>query len=758
VADVASTGYSVSTTPLSNGRVAVCYRRSSDSYPVMRILSSAFQPFSDAEEIVINAAAISVQVVTIGDHNGGIYAYVRDSEVIKAYRSSDDGDTWASMGQVVDFNDANTFPTPVCGLWFYGSAMLICNQAADPATNDGSLASYRFGGWEDYQHGEPWDWQYLPIDLPENTGTAVWAAGGTGGSASLAAGGLTVTTSADTKTYTNTTTASNYLQAVFDVRCTAGGSGATPPTDTSPHSGVRIQWDDGTNQAQFSICFTTTGYTVYDNYGSTLRTQQTIDMTNRVQIYVALAATTSVTVRHKRPWERTWTDVGQLALNTNVATGQFIRFGNIFTATATSKWHGIFIREDVSTGPQTQTQGKAIGSLGNYVPDVGTSDHEALLSLSAGPGVEGETYDIDVDHEYPIEACHPVTSPSPSKRWRSSSAAEQIIAWDIGEGMQTQLGKAIGLYVDGGAPRQIELEWLDESGAPTWTSGGTMDLATGFTGLTYDREGDVVIPDGATASAGRYLQENELAGGYIEDTANNWARRIRANTSGYWDATAGHTPVIYLEDVDDGSDPATGTCQLVAPRGVYVRHLAGSVYRARYWRVKITAQDVPESYVRAGTIMLGRVVPFGADPSWDWSDDYEPNVERTTDRYGTTRARQLGPMRGRWVWAWSDPLTLLDIRGVTSDIDYIARAGGQGLATAESVWTQLRGVMSKMEGGAHPVVGLRAIPTAVSSTVTDPTLFLYGELVSGVGWRSVRGEEDVDEWGRLEGATIEGIV
>jgi hypothetical protein len=200
-----------------------------------------------------------------------------------------------------------------------------------------------------------------------------------------------------------------------------------------------------------------------------------------------------------------------------------------------------------------------------------------------------------------------------------------------------------------------------------------------------------------------------------------------------------------------GTEPASGTCALVAPGGVVIAQ-PSTVAAVRYWRVSALVDHTPTDRLGAGIILVGRVLGLGAQPDWGWSDDMTPAVARTRDDYGTARTRVLGPPRTRWGWSWGDGLLLEQLRQ-SIDQDFYGGAGGAPLVAVEDVWWQLRGALQTHQG--LPVVALRRMP-ADGVSLTDPTLWLYGDLSGSVAARGQMGEEGLDETIRLETLTIEG--
>ncbi len=279
--------------------------------------------------------------------------------------------------------------------------------------------------------------------------------------------------------------------------------------------------------------------------------------------------------------------------------------------------------------------------------------------------------------------------------------------------------------------------------------------------MTFVRDGDRVRPDSAgSLTADRYLDRNELAGGLFVDSLQGV--RIQGNTSGRWtDASSGPTvvPVVNLEEV--GSIGASGTCDIIPPRALFVLHLdAAAANFVRGIRIRLDDSLVVngEDFLEAGMIRPIAFVPFGQQPSRGWAQEMTPNTSETVSRSGTIRKRQEGPPARRWSWSWPDGVKLDQIRGVVAP-DFLGLSGKPPAIVKEDVWGLLWGLLEETKGTEIPVVACNVLPTVpTGTTINDRTLFLLGTLDGSGRFDHVLGDEGANEFGRLPPVSIRELI
>jgi hypothetical protein len=520
--------------------------------------------------------------------------------------------------------------------------------------------------------------------------------------------------------------------AFLDFQVDTGGS------LTALQCGARLVVDNGSTDYRVEIRATTTGFRVYDAVASAALGTVTIDMTTRLQI-VLYRQSSSLLLYYRRPTDDAWTEVEYTGLTSTTGLTDELSWGNFTNSTQTSTWFGAGITlQFVET--TTDMVGRPTPCY--LPPSVGAP---AVLSLLDGPGRVGDAATIEPAALYGIRRIDPIDQPSPDVRWRSTSVGPEHVVFDLGA--STEVGRAPALLLAGSLVRQVRLGYYD---GVDWQTAGTIDLATGFVGLEYDRVGDIIEPAAAgTVAAGRYIQAGELAGGYVVFPDNSdLCVRILDNGPGMWVDDSDVQPWIRLASTAGVS--TTGEVTIVAPGGIMVTSSATTV-QARYWRIRIPAQPTPDDVFEIGTILVGRMETVGATPDWAWTDETSMNVTRRSSPYGTSRARTLGPVGRSWSWSWADGQLLEMLREQAIASDYVKMTSGKALVHVEDVWWQLRSMLKTHQG--LPVGALRVVP-AVGETITDPSLWLYGYLEGSVAARGVIGQEGIDEMIRVDSLTV----
>ena len=177
------------------------------------------------------------------------------------------------------------------------------------------------------------------------------------------------------------------------------------------------------------------------------------------------------------------------------------------------------------------------------------------------------------------------------------------------------------------------------------------------------------------------------------------------------------------------------------------------------WGAVIKTTDLSQSFVSAGSIILGSVVVPGKRWGNGWTMRTEPNVERVADSSGTLTVRQKGPNRRILSWSWGDGIIQKRFRGsAAASADHVAAgASTTPVAVDQDVWLQMRAVVDRAKGGQELVVACLSVP-AVNTTITDKTLYVAGFLDTGFQVAQVSGDSGVDEFVRVESMTLTEAV
>ncbi|MHC4870157.1 MAG: hypothetical protein ACYTE2_10845, partial [Planctomycetota bacterium] len=702
---------------------------------LLRRVTSPFENIFTAADVTTVSARTSIRAITAwADVAGRLYCLVRNDEgpvgtasgdgLIVASVSYDNGITWAGQPAGWCSTATNAGPENMVGMHTPYGALVACSgdSPASP-TQDRSVHAVWLGGWSSWEPGEasvsngyfapttinPIGMLWLPFTFPGATG---WTSSGAG---TQTLNGTPLQLVGE-RFYTQSNGPAPNDFAFFDMSADVGGS------VTNLDIGITVAW----GVVEVRIRIETTQFRIYDQVGATVIDTVSIDMTERLQFYIG-----DDRLLYRRYSDEAWTEITYtLTTGTPSATNQ-AQFGQFNAGTQESTWYaaGILPQPMFEAGGSVDTEGQIPPCY--LPPPIGVP---SILTLTDGPGLPGDQATIDPLADYSIEYLDPARYPSPDTRWRSTQdATSEDVVWDLG--IDTQVGRSVALVVAGGSFRLARASYWDGA---AWQNAGTIDLATGFTSLSYEIAGDVLEPDsGGTAAAARYIAENELVGGHVVIAGTpNTKHRILANGPGLWADGSGVVPWIRVDDA--AAIPATGTVNIVCPGGVMVAS---------------PAQGGPGDVFEAGTAWIGRLLPMGAVPDWTWTDTSESNVSRRMDSYGTARARELGPVRRSWSWSWADGgADLFPLRDAdAANLDAVKVPGGRGIVAGEDVWMSLRGALQTHQ--ALPVAALRKVP-ADGITITDPTLWLYGYLDGSVSARGIVGTEGEDEVVRIESITI----
>jgi len=732
-------GRFVSVTRLLSGDGLVTFVDGSDQPRAVK-LGSAWQPLSSAERVPVGSGMSDPRgMATWADVDGSIMAVtVEQTGEITFFESQDNGGTWVSQQTTINIG-ANAFPNNLTGLATTRGAMLVhSHKQPSAADREDSAEVLWLGGWDnmELQRGQAYSGVtgniWVPWTLPV---AGRWTAFGAGSNATTDGMQLVGQRRFDA----DPIPAENVMYTC-DVSVPAG-KGST----VANQIGAQIIAGAASNLYNVTLRLADVGWVLFDNNGTAILGSGAADLTERMQFAITYQGA-EMFVHVRRPYAESWARFGPFTPALSTGT-RMVRWGNLLsTGAPESSWWMSGWRRDIG-GEEVYLSKAAWNGRTTPTRLPAVAGSAAVLSLRGGPAVNLQSATITPEAEYPLSAALPDRRLSPSAPWEATAETEQIITFDLGS--RAWIGHAIGVMVSRANFRTAALELSLTGGA--FATVATLDLATGFSaGLTFDRVGASVTPATGTAAAGRYLQENELAGGYVILDGTH-ARRILGNSAGGWVTSGTVVPVLTIEL--SGGEPTSGGIVIVAPGGCMVA-MSGSVTSGRYWRLRIPAQLTPNGRIGAGAILMGRCVAMGAPPDWAWTEEARPNVVIERDSRGTPTVYEQGPVSRTWGWGWGDGTDLLDLRE-DANPDFVGRAGSLALTAAEDVAWAMRGHLETHQ--ALPVVAMRDIG-ASGVTVTDPTMWLYAHLVSSVAPRGMLGEEGQTERVRVDSITFAEIV
>ena len=731
-----------------------------------------------AEQTSLSSFSSVVEVWAAADPGGRLYAWYRSTasseNPLLAIYSDDYGATWTTSGRVLaTAADADCYPTRGQAAYSMGAAWLLHQSESVGVTTDDSPILLRLGGWQSCMmprfsggssSGESAAW--WPIGEPDDL--ACWTATGSDAADSInSEGRLEITTSVSARYFDQTSVSADRGGHLLEAQIRV-------TTSTADTIGVRSTLSDGTNGSQVIVYFTATEIKVYEN-GSLVLTDTNWDLTDnaRLQVRIAHKRADWYEIWVRRPSNGIWSKVRYAAIASAAYAASGMRWGHLTTGATVSVWSYVWsvmlpassvgtyllgAKNSGNTVQATRLAGHPLTGLGTPLEiAAATTAGEGRRVLYArgadGPAVRGDSWTARPAYEYPIEALHPLTEPSPRRAWRSTSDNNATwIAWSFGSGsdFSSWLSNYVGVAVFGANVETINVQ-AKVSGS--WTTIGTMTLTQGFSGLSWSRSGRVVKPNG-TPAGGRYLYRNELVGGYF-DFGSGVFGKIVAHTEGIWSTAAGRGVEIEVESY--GAAGASGTTGAIRfPAGMRIFRTTTS----KPWegmRLEIPAQQAPSDRYEIGTAVLGQVVAAGQSHSWGATQTYERNAEDTISRDGVPRTRSLGPVARRWEWAWSDGVDQSRLLDASPTPDYLAfSAVNDGIANLNDAPYLIAGLLADAANGEIPVVAVEYMQA--DTTITDRRLFMLARLAGNVGIEHVQGDFEEDAVLRVSPLSMREIV
>lgn len=797
-----------------DGGIYVVTITTADDELLVRRLGGAFSDPSIADTVALSAADDFGQCSISCDHAGVLWVHATDKtnpKKMRVFYSTDQGATFIETGRAFYRGDANNFPRA----WRFvaspdGALHAATALSAAHAAGSAHAGLVRMGGWagpvfdvphqqlvglsqtdpwlgqkrinyaNETDYGAPWHWiaSARPEDITgtglskSGTGTTRHSSTIVGAAAPLGFVRVGNGANANGVSYLAQTTA-----ALTDADTGAGEFAVRVVDDGGADKGVFISCEvqgggAGLDVLSWKVYFVEDGYRVWDNTAADwMGDKVLVDLTERRHFRFQFGSGSGIThptvVYHRADGETAWqTDAwGDITEDTGggSAAGGFWIFGKDAVANVEGDfWYGNALTSDAS--PEEEVKGitgvdgygAIADELGRAVlPDLAnhTAERASYLRLRGGPGLVAEEYVHDVSPGYPIEALFPTREPSPSRRWRSIAKSQQDIVIDLGFDSLPAGCVSYALVARDMNVRRVVLATREDGGG-SYTTVGTMDLATGFVNLSYTLTGRRVVPAGVTAGA-RYLFKDELAGHRVVlDTGGTpTPRKVLSNTAGFFNAAAGPKASLILEDVD-GTEATSGTLTLQWRSGVMPIHTTGLAgVERRYWRCRIPSTELAvEDFYSGGTLALVGLVAPGKQWAANWSWDLEPNISIDENSYRTQRRQQKGPNRRRISLGWDHAFKVGLVRGVT-DADYLQTSAAP-IVARDDVWGQLHGLMDQSLGGSLPSL-LMAVDPGSGVTLTDRTLWCFGYFDGGLTVQNASGNEGENEFPRTSISFVE---
>lgn len=786
IANVAPQGVGVDVFP--DGSILVAYNSTSEDTVYARRLGSAFEPVSEAASVELDPATSSTSDVVLTasiDADGTAYVVSYDlatqgaaNNYLQIFASSDGGINWTkytdgpigslelgnwailrsacSMGRLYVFGALENTTSGVTMFTLSGWSNVTPGPTHTSASRNGYAGL--FGGTA----GAVGMWWAAAVPAAGNTGYQPFSTG-----AGVLAGSsddqyLEVTTTSAGRFFRGNQAASivNGADAAVSWSCQLVSGGGL----SAINCGVNLRHTDASgDEINLSVRLITGASDQVRLTDGTTSVNVTTPTSTRRDWLLELQGTGATARLYVRddPSE-VWTLLATIA---GVATGSAATvhrtiWGHLTASSTVSRWwwvahrhSGMTIRRSHGAGISDQI-GKRIAGTPYPLPDVGSATAASFARLVGGHNRPIGTPDFNADpaFDYPVGAVFPGSSPSPSATWRTSAdGVDTDLVVELSPGIDTRLDEALPVVVVRNANFD-RLEVATGDATPTYTTVGTLDLR--FPAVNFTRSGDAVSIAGAPGSVTRWLHADEMVGGYL-DFGSGVRCRILSHTAGYMANTATVKPVFRIDD--SGSAPASGSMTPIHHSGILV--LSGyTPASARYWRLRIPSQQTAENYYEAGTISLGAILV----PGKRWADGFtfavEPIVSSSDSQSGTRRIEERGTPRRRLTVSWSHGSKIDRLRGNASQVDHLsAGPSTPALAGRDDVLWQLEALQGRAQSGRLPVVVVPQIPTQ-TSTITDPSLYLFGVVEGTVQAAQVVGDEGVDEYVRVESLTVTELV
>lgn len=671
----------------------------------------------------------------------------------------------------IDLGDPNSgYQAPAALVPHMGSLLLI--GGAETVDTTGSIHMCKLGDYSNvdwngntfgfYRTSTRYGLAYFPIQLPSTI--AAWTTTGAGAEA-ITSDGLVLNFSggAQYKNYTRAGGAGTPCFIMAQHAMVTGGS------LSAANAFIRVGNANGVFDYDVRLNFSQTGARLVDlnNAGATIGTDVSGLTANVVYDWILYLNGSRAAVYYKLPTATLWSS-GPFGTAVDGGAGPLVnlaQWGNgesAATTTAHSKWRMAnssiddFLATMSAFEPNNTrpTYGREVSIWPVWLAD-GTR-----TAGRGGPFYKGNAWQIDTRYEYGPDKFDLSRFASPRMETRITPSGAVTVEWETEN--DTDFGtQAVSVSL---IRPNFKTAYFEYWTGAAWAAVCTIDCSSGLSGLTFDRTGDTVYPDAATAAGTRFLSQDELASdgetyamGYchMDDGAGTIeVRPIVAHTAGVWRAS-GSQLLSFRIGGDLTGVPTTGTLAIIFPL-VCVVKFAHTVRSSKY-RIRIASgTDTYEGYYRLKPL-IGSFYPFGKPSSFGATDAMDPNQTVTTLDNGSQAIARRGPLVRTRNIPWSD---VIPTNVGNASPDYIAAASGAGytgLAVKKDPGV-LEGLLRRAQGARYPLVYLPRVTTGSDTvTLTGRELTMYARIVNGVQRTEDRGVPG----GRLDiltGLDLEEVV
>ena len=651
---------------------------------------------------------------------------------------------WAICDESFGFSSGNRYMVIASGGW------CTVEQPRGSRTIDDLPQN---AGWGNFRGGAISAFTWYPPQLPTTQG---WTGNGAGAEAitSPSPWEVVLTTTADARSYSKV---SPCRRATWQLKLDTGGS------ILAKKVAVEINATD----FDMSVRFKSDTVAIYDEVGvPTQRATVALD-TTVAQVYllaVGWVSGTAYAVLYSRlPTSDAYTAilVTSWASATASGSGNLIEWGNIATGTETSRWgyfhYGEFAgdlenrdalwRQDITTHAPLTFTGTPIPAP----PFKLYADQGLKLQGTSGPFVVGDTWQVEPHSDYPADVIVPDVAPSPRRVHRTVGTASAVrYVWNVDGDTDTSFGiTSYGISVHGINWRTGRLRGWDGVG---WTTIVELDSAIDFQTCSYTRTGNRITVNTAAGpfnGGDRWVHYNEFAGGTMSLGSGKY-RTIRSNTEGAWTSATTKLPTFILEGVD-GTEPATGDCEIWATSALGLTHQDTAVYR-RY-SLEIDTQTTVEGYLQTGTVIIGPVVFFGQRYAWGRNESLEQSLQISQTRDGHRRVREDAPPRRIVSAAWTGGVNEGPIGGSSPEPQWIAMlSGGIPVAARGDQPTLAQGLTRRLAGQLGVLVSrIDDVGVGGKTQLAGQQEYLLGRMLGQIELVTNVGDERRDELRTIAG-------